>query len=162
MSVQCDDADDWMPWDASYELGIPVVDHQHRHLVFLCNKFRTELVNHSSSGNGGWQSALVKVLKETAQYTKTHFATEEKLMQASGYPNFEYHRRCHQEFVETVTTILGSFQSATRETAFEFASYLKEWILTHIAYEDGQFQQCILDYCRRTRFGVANQWSKAQ
>lgn len=149
MAGQYDDANAWMPWDASYELGIPIVDEQHKHLVFLCNKFRTELMNHSSSESARWQTALSEALRETVQYTKTHFSTEEKLMQASNYPNFEYHRRCHQEFVETITHILESFKAATLQTAFEFASYLKEWVLTHIAYEDRQFQSHIVEYCRQ-------------
>lgn len=143
------DTGTWMPWDASYELGIPVVDEQHKHLVFLCDKFRMELMNHSSGKGAGWQKALAEALRETVQYTKTHFATEEKLMQASNYPNFEYHRRCHQEFIDTITSILESFKLATLQTAFEFSSYLKEWVLTHIAYEDRQFQGHIAEYCRQ-------------
>lgn len=149
MAGQYDDANAWMPWDASYELGISTIDEQHRHLVFLCNKFRAELMNHSSSESVGWQTALSEALRETVQYTKTHFSTEEKLMQASNYPSFEYHRHCHQEFVETITHILESFQAATLQTAFEFATYLKEWVLTHIAYEDRQFQGHIVEYCKQ-------------
>ena len=60
MAGQYDDANAWMPWDASYELGIPTVDEQHKHLVFLCNKFRAELMNHSSSESAGWQTACRK------------------------------------------------------------------------------------------------------
>lgn len=149
MAGQYDGANAWMPWDASYELGIPTVDEQHRHLVFLCNKFRAELMNQSSSESAGWQTALSEALRETVQYTKTHFSAEEKLMQASNYPNFEYHRRCHQEFVETITHILESFKAATLQTAFEFAAYIKEWILTHIAYEDRQFQGYVAEYCKQ-------------
>ena len=149
MSSQHDGETAWMPWDESYELGIPTVDGQHKHLVSLVNRFRSELIKYSSSEEVGWQNALSEALRETVQYTKTHFSAEEKLMQAAGYPDFEYHRRCHQEFVETVTYILGSFQTATLQTAFEFAAYLKEWVLTHIAYEDRQYQQCLVEYSRR-------------
>lgn len=148
MSVQSNEIHTWMPWDISYELGIPVVDEQHKHLVHLCNKFRDELTNRSVHEGSNWQNALSEALRETVQYTKTHFSTEEKLMQASAYPNYEYHKRCHQEFVETITHILGSFNGATLETAYEFSAYLKEWILTHIAYEDRQFQGHIMEYCK--------------
>lgn len=148
MSTQTSEIHVWMPWDASYELGIPVVDEQHKHLVHLCNKFRDELTNRSIHEGSNWQNALSEALRETVQYTKTHFSTEEKLMQASAYPNYEYHKRCHQEFVETITHILGSFNGATLETAYEFSAYLKEWVLTHIAYEDRQFQGHIMEYCK--------------
>ncbi len=152
MSSQHDESTTWIPWDASYELGIPAVDAQHKHLVALVNRFRSELMEYSSKEGTGWQNALATVLRETVQYTKTHFSAEEKLMQASGYPNFEYHKRCHQEFVETVTYILESFQTVTLQAAFEFVSYLKEWILSHIAYEDRQYQQCLVEYSRRMYF----------
>lgn len=148
MSVQPSELHAWMPWDISYELGIPVVDEQHKHLVYLCNNFRDKLTNRSSNEGATWQNALSEALRETVQYTKTHFSTEEKLMQASAYPNYEYHKRCHHEFIDTITHILESFNIATLETAYEFSAYLKEWILTHIAYEDRQFQAHIMEYCK--------------
>ena len=155
MSAHNDETGCWMVWDNAYELGIPTVDEQHRHLVYLCDKFRSELMHHSSREGGGWQTALSEALRETVQYTKTHFSTEEKLMQASGYPGYEYHKRCHQEFVDTITQILESFQVATMQTAFEFSSYLKEWVLTHIAFEDRQFQGHILEYCKQKSCSIA-------
>ena len=73
MSVHNDESRRWMVWDDAYELGIPTVDEQHRHLVCLCNNFRAELMNHSSREGGGWQTALSEALRETVQYTKNHF-----------------------------------------------------------------------------------------
>ena len=107
MSTEADESHAWMPWDLSYELGIPVVDEQHKHLVYLCNKFRDKLTNRNVGEGASWQNALSDALRETVQYTKTHFSTEEKLMQASAYPNYDYHKRCHHEFIETITYILG-------------------------------------------------------
>ena len=125
MSDHYDDSSAWVVLDDSYLLGIPSIDDQHKHLIFLCNKFRAELMKCESGEIKEWYAALQDALKETSEYIETHFSTEEKLMRASQYDEYDYHKFCHKSFVDTV-----------RESAFEFAEYLRDWILTHILYED--------------------------
>lgn len=136
MSDHYDDSSAWVVLDDSYLLGIPSIDDQHKHLIFLCNKFRAELMKCESGEIKEWYAALQDALKETSEYIETHFSTEEKLMRASQYDEYDYHKFCHKSFVETVSENVVALESATIESAFEFAEYLRDWILTHILYED--------------------------
>lgn len=138
-------------WEDKYTLGIPVIDEQHKKLVVLCERFRIELRKQQDSGGSGWQQALAAVLRETVQYTKFHFDAEEKILRAAGYSDFEHHVQCHKEFVGKLTDMLVSFQGTTMQRAFDFLAYLKEWILTHIAYEDRNYVKPVLEYYRKTK-----------
>lgn len=138
-------------WDDKYYLGIPIIDEQHKKLVGLCEQFRIELRRQQSSDGSGWQQALSSVLRETVQYTKFHFDAEEKILQTVGYKELEHHKQCHQEFVGKITQMLVTFQGATLHSALEFLAYLKEWIITHIAYEDRNYVPYVMEYYRKSK-----------
>lgn len=139
----------WVSWDSSYELGIPVIDEQHKQLVALCDKFHGEMLAVRGNAAGpGWKAFFSEALRETAQYASTHFSDEERVMELAQYPNIEFHKECHREFITTVSDILNSFNRVTMQTAMEFSSYLKNWVLFHIAYEDRAFQQHVMEFCR--------------
>ena len=146
MSDHYDDSSDWMVLSDPYMLGIPTVDEQHKHLIFLCNKFRSELMECESGEIKEWYTALQDSLKEATDYAATHFATEEKLMQASQYDEYEYHKFSHKSFADTVADNIAALESATLESAVEFADYLKDWILSHISYEDKRFADHVKNY----------------
>lgn len=146
MSDHYEDSSEWMDSSAPNMLGIPSIDEQHKHLIFLCNKFRSELMKCQSGEIKEWYILLEQSLKEAFEYATTHFATEEKLMQASQYGEYEYHKFCHKSFVETVSENASALESATLESAVEFADYLKDWILSHIAYEDKRFAEHVKGY----------------
>lgn len=142
----------WVSWDDSYELGIPQIDEQHRRLVALCDKFHADILSVRGNASGpGWKVFLSDVLRDTAQYASTHFAEEEKIMELAQYSGLDFHRECHQEFINSVSDILNSFQRVTLQTAMEFSSYLKNWVLFHIAYEDKHFEKCVKEYFKKMK-----------
>lgn len=146
MSDHYEDSSDWMVLSESYLLGIPTVDQQHKHLIFLCNKFRSALMKCQSGEIKEWYTLLQTSLKEAYEYATTHFITEEKLMEASQYDEYEYHKFCHKSFVDTVTENVAALETATLESAVDFADYLKDWILSHILYEDKRFTDHVKNY----------------
>ncbi|MBR6566526.1 MAG: hemerythrin family protein [Spirochaetaceae bacterium] len=138
----------WIKWEKKYELGIPGIDKQHRHLVELCNKLRRDLKNFSAQEKVDWHVSLANTLKELAAYTQEHFATEEKLMRACKYKDYDIHRSQHIKFVEQVTKQLMTFDLATLQEAYTLLDFLREWILSHVACEDKLYVRPILDYYR--------------
>ena len=146
MNLGADEHNLLITWENKYNLGIPVIDEQHKKLLDLCNELHKGLLLYRSNEGAGWQTALSSTVREAVQYTKFHFDTEEKILAAVGYKNLAHHKQCHAEFVNTLTQILLTFQDATLQTAFDFCTYLKEWVLTHISYEDRLYVQCVFDY----------------
>ncbi len=141
----------WIKWEKKYELGIPGIDKQHRHLLDLCNKLRSDLKNFSSKEGVDWHASLAHTLKELAAYTQDHFATEEKLMRACNYKDFDRHRTQHHRFVEEVTKQLMTFDLATLQEAYSLLDFLRDWILSHVACEDKLYVKPIMDYYKNMR-----------
>ena len=77
---------DLIKWDPKFALGIPLIDEQHKHLVELCNKLYTEVMEsrakYGNNNNILWQNALDGTLKECVNYVRlmAHCATCRKKM----------------------------------------------------------------------------------
>ena len=48
----------WVKWEKKFELGIPAIDEQHRHLVGLCNQLHSEIMSRRSPDGKAWRVAL--------------------------------------------------------------------------------------------------------
>ena len=66
----------FITWDSSYEVGIEIVDKQHRHLVDLTN----ELYNACIGERDELDQKFKDVMKELVEYVMVHFRDEEKIM----------------------------------------------------------------------------------
>ena len=129
----------WVQWDKRLELGIPRIDSQHRKLVAMCNELHEALINRQRRSKDEWLVTVGDVLRQAVSYTQTHFADEEKLMKACGFSGYAAHKQRHKEFVQTITQVLMGFDEMTVTLGFDFAGYLRDWILSHIACEDKQY-----------------------
>ena len=77
----------YIAWDPKFELGIPVIDSQHKKLVDLCNRLYEDLMKNKDKD--GWQMSLSGTLKECVEYVRTHFHDEEVIMRAAEYENLQ-------------------------------------------------------------------------
>ena len=138
--------EEWIRWEKSFELGIPAIDEQHRHLVGLCNQLHGEIMASRTTNENTWREAFSDALREAVNYTKTHFSLEEKLMAAAGFENLSLHKRRHHEFIEKIGELLSSFDQSNLQVALEFSRFLYDWITVHIAHEDKLYAKKVLDY----------------
>ena len=144
------DDKDFIRWDPKFALGIPIIDEQHKHLVELCNKLYTEVMEsrakYGNENNTKWQNTLVGTLKECVNYVTTHFSNEEKIMKVVGYERFSEHKNRHDEFTKKVLETAKGFNSMDFSDAIKFCKFLYEWILSHIAHEDKLYVKKVLEY----------------
>ncbi|MBQ0052163.1 MAG: hemerythrin family protein [Treponema sp.] len=144
------DDKDLIRWDQKLALGISLIDEQHKHLVELCNKLYTEVMekrsDYGNDTNKEWQSALTGTLKECVGYVTTHFSSEEKLMNLVGYENFSEHKFRHEEFTKKVLETATGFNFMNFSDAIKFCRFLYDWILYHIAHEDRLYVKKVLEY----------------
>ncbi len=135
-------------WSSKFEIGIPVIDAQHKKLVTLCNNLYKIITSMPASGPGSeeWQNSFFYALHECVDYTQTHFHDEEVLMTAANYEGFAQHKARHTEFVKKVLETAKSMEQPERSTALQFVRFLYDWILSHIAFEDRQFAPPVIEY----------------
>jgi hemerythrin len=116
-------------WDKNFETGLEDVDHQHRVLVDLINRFGDQLTQVERVSS----SDLEAVLGELAAYARYHFQEEEGMMLRIGLdPRYlEHHFQLHANFLQEVRRMHESLMSQinTTEPLLKFLIY---WLAFHI------------------------------
>ncbi len=120
-------------WTDEFLVGISEIDEQHRALVDMINGFYAAL-----AGNAAHRQALGNLLRGLVDYTKYHFATEERLMQEAQLPLTRPHLRQHQEFVQKVADMADRFSHGRLVLSVEATTYLRDWLQGHILGTDRQ------------------------
>lgn len=139
---------DYIVWDDKFSIGIPVIDEQHKKLVLLTNDYYQAVM----ATRGDFESkvqlkeTVTAALKTCVDYVQTHFTAEEKLMQAAQYPGYKAHKQQHNEFSTKVLETARDFHELKFTDALNFAKFLYDWVLSHIAHEDKLYVNTILDY----------------
>ena len=91
-------------WQDDLNIGIDVIDQQHRRII--------EMLNHVHVAQASMQRAAVgEVIDEVVDYTMSHFAFEEELMEEAGYPFCAAHKRVHEVFIKRVSEYRMRFQA---------------------------------------------------
>lgn len=118
-------------WDSSLSVGIDVIDAQHRRIVDYIN----ELDEARSSSD---RDKVSEVLVGLVDYTRTHFAFEEDLMQQAGYPLSASHKRVHDVFTDQVARYVAQHE-AGKDVTRKLLSELQIWLTNHIKTDDKDY-----------------------
>jgi len=135
----------FIPWEERFALGIPLVDNQHKELLNLAN----ELHETCRQGKGFAPEGFRKAAAAAVEYVKTHFSTEEKIMERVGYPGLAEHKSEHHQFIHQVLAGVKEFEDGKAFVPNKFVLFLKEWILSHIALMDQKMALYVLDLAKR-------------
>ena len=124
----------FITWDDNlYSMGQPTVDGQHRRLFDLINQL------HDATQAGKGNEAVGAVLGSLIDYVNVHFAAEERLMAACGYPGLEAHRQDHARLTQRVLELQQRFQQGHAIAAVQLLDFLGEWLSSHIQCSDRKY-----------------------
>jgi hemerythrin len=118
-------------WTSDLDTGIPVIDKQHRRLVDYINQLDHARAHHS-------RDEVSDVLDQLVDYTLSHFAFEESLMEDAGYPFLNAHKRVHSLFVKRVADYQQRFKVG-EDIGAELQVSLTTWLLNHIKNDDNDY-----------------------
>lgn len=120
-------------WTDGFSVGVQEIDEQHKELVGLLNQLHTAIMERHGS------EAARRILDELAEYTRTHFSVEESLMRVSNDPDFERHKRNHEDLIGQVTALQTKLDTGEAKITFELLHFLKVWLVNHINEADKRF-----------------------
>ncbi len=121
----------YIVWSEEYEIGVPIVDEQHRGVVTAINTLEHAMATDQAG------RILEPVLATLGLYTRIHFFTEEGILERTGYPELTAHRAVHARMVSRTRTLLRECRDVPDPAqALEF---LREWWLGHILEQDRAF-----------------------
>lgn len=119
---------------AEFETGIPMIDEEHKTLFDIIGKIykaiEVELVHDKFD-------LILDILDELKEYTRVHFADEEKYMQEIGYEGLAQQVILHEKFIETLNDVnLDHVDDNQEEYLYEVLSFLQNWLVSHILKVD--------------------------
>lgn len=123
-------------WSASLSVGINEIDDQHKVLIGLINRLNEAM----KTGQG--KAALGAILKETADYTASHFAVEENYMTKFNYTGLARHKIEHKSLIDQVLKLAKDFDSGKITITMDAMTFLKEWLAKHIQGTDKLYVSC--------------------
>ena len=120
----------FMPWSSELEVGIPLIDEQHRWLVD-----RTNQLYDSLAGSEQDSAEISEVLEGLMDYTMNHFIAEEEIFLRLGYPETAAHKAQHDQFTAQIMDLLRRHDSGERSGS-ETLDLLADWLVHHILKVD--------------------------
>ncbi len=123
-----------MHWDPKMSVGLDVLDDDHKQLISIINRLGEDYQDEAR------HAAVQQLLRALQRYAEYHFAREEKVMLACGYPEIEEHQDEHRGFIAKIRELTRRFESNPETSADivneQLLSFLKGWLNHHIMIED--------------------------
>lgn len=127
-------------WDKSLSVGISEIDEQHVKLIAIINSL------HDAMKAGKTKEILGDLLQSLIDYTKMHFAYEEKYFDLYRYENSAKHKAEHKKLTEQVLDFQKKFNSGAIALSVELMNFLSDWLKNHIKGTDQQYTKCFQDH----------------
>lgn len=122
-------------WKADFSVGVAEFDNQHKKLIDLINKL------HDAMRAGEGKKQLSGILEELVNYTKVHFANEEKYFGQYGYPDNSLHKLEHDKLTRQVIEFQRDYNDGKTTISIDVMNFLRTWLVDHIGGVDKKYTQ---------------------
>lgn len=140
-------------WSPKYTVHHPVLDEHHHTLFKLVDQLSEAILEKKEN------EIIGEVLNSLVDYTKMHFAAEERLMQQVGYPGLLQHKEAHGRLVAQVQELQRRFQKGDSAVTAEITQFLMtDWLVRHILGMD----ELYAPYFKKAFPDATNQSAKKQ
>jgi len=120
-------------WSDALSVNVAEIDRQHQTLVQLINNLNEAM------GQRAGKAAVGKTIEGLLAYTRTHFATEERLFDRHGYPGAAAHKIEHSVFADKATEFKQGFDSGQLSLSVQVMNFLSTWLKQHILSTDKKY-----------------------
>ena len=117
-------------WHKAYESGNALIDAQHRALFDIANR----LMNARLSGKSS--TGVATLIDTLIHDAVAHFADEEALLNAAGFPGVAEHAASHRQLVGRAARLVEDFHSGTLATGELFEFLAHDLVARHMLDED--------------------------
>lgn len=126
-------------WREGYACGEPTIDREHETLFRLANDLLTRAM--ASYDDASLESDLKPAIDTLLTHVTEHFAHEEAILQANGYPAWEAHAQVHRNLLDNARALRSKLDSATeREQLSRAVGFLVvDMVAMHMLKEDRRF-----------------------
>jgi hemerythrin len=127
-----------MPWTPDLSVGVKMIDDQHKMWFEKADKLFEAGKNHQA------KEYIGELLTFLDDYTKKHFADEEKYMLSIHYPEYGAQKQAHTAFIAELAKLRHDFETSGGSllVILNANQMVVEWLTKHISNMDkkiGQF-----------------------
>ena len=118
-------------WSEDMSMGVPLLDSDHKALIGFINNLQ------QCVDAGDEKLVICDILDGLITYIAFHFAREESVMKACGYPGVEMHKKEHAAFVQQIHDFrVRCARESDSSMILKLLEFLKNWLDHHILIED--------------------------
>ena len=126
----------FLTWSDDLDTGIDIIDSQHKRIVDYINDL------HAATQTND-RDAVGTVIDELVDYTISHFAFEESLMEKANYAFLDPHKRVHELFIKKINGFVERHENG-EDVSGELLRLLQRWLINHIKNEDADYGEVVL------------------
>jgi hemerythrin-like metal-binding protein len=128
----------YIKWSENLEIGITILDEQHRGLVSIVNSF------HYHKSDEVIDRILAPTVDTLFSFFRIHFMTEEGMMEQAGYPGLEEHRQNHQDSYKALEKIRRECRHD--RDVDRFMQFLRDYWNQHVNEYDRNYVSALHEY----------------
>lgn len=131
-------------WDKQYELGIELIDDQHKELIEITSRL-SDLLTEAVEGEDVYDG-MVSLIEELKAYTIYHFNTEETLFEKFNYASREAHVAEHNKLIEEIENLdLRAVDEDQVVYGKKILKFLISWVFKHISGTDVLYKELFME-----------------
>lgn len=120
-------------WESAFSVGIEVIDNQHKRIIEYINELNTASTYRD-------KQKVYTILLNLIDYTVSHFAFEEHLMEEANYPLVEPHKEIHKAFIGRIDFFKQRYE-AGEDVTKQLMAELQIWLINHIQHDDNNYSK---------------------
>ncbi|BAK97801.1 hemerythrin family protein [Oscillibacter valericigenes Sjm18-20] len=121
-----------MPWTPNLSVGVKMIDDQHKMWFEKAEKLFDAGKNHQA------KEYIGELLAFLDDYTKKHFADEERYMLSIHYPEYEAQKKAHTAFIAELAKLRNDFDTSGGSllVILDANQMVVDWLTKHISNMD--------------------------
>ena len=131
-------------WTDQLNVGIDVIDQQHRRIVEYIN----QLDDARSRGHSHQEVGFL--INDLVDYTISHFGFEESLQEEANYPFAKSHKKVHELFAQRVSDYQTRHEKG-EDVSKGLNSLLVTWLFNHIKRDDMDYVESVKVYLQQQK-----------
>lgn len=117
-------------WTPALSTGVPLLDEHHKAIFQWLAELESATLDERTLFG-------VYAITRLKHYMREHFAAEEALMRAAGYPHLAEHMAEHAEFRAKLAEL--QLKSIAQDISTETVGFLRDWLTNHITRTDMKY-----------------------
>ena len=123
----------YIVWKEEFGVGYEELDAQHKYMFGLINELFAAI-------REGHEAEKVKqIIDGAVDYSRRHFADEERIMLQCGFPQFSSHKQIHDHYSQKINELMTDYRGRFGGVSSELLQFLKAWWLSHILKMDKEY-----------------------